>query len=264
MSVSKDSRYILTFPIDALPTHIALLLKQNMTEYLPTFGYVLSIPLANQSDPKNLYLNAWEFLLFTFFTCISKLDKPRVSDQLYKSIILDDESNLVNMIVQNFEIYLFSKYFLFEFDEASHSFTENLDLFAYLAIEFLINPINSVEKVNKELREYKRDIGSSTKSFMQTDIRPLPKAQNPKPTQLLFIQAMSVIMKSHWKSYLSYSVHSKDMIYEGGIGMAFFKNMHYWLKCLLIQNPDFTKGIFLQIGCIYITLIAPPDEGRQK
>jgi hypothetical protein len=90
---------------------------------------------------------------------------------------LDDESNVINLIVDNFELYLFSKYFLFEFEEANHSFTENLDLYAYLALEFLLNPVNTVDKVNKELNEYKKATNSNFggKPFNQNEVRPLPK-----------------------------------------------------------------------------------------
>lgn len=96
MTLSKEYQFRFKYPIDVLPSHIKNLIDNRMCEYLPTLGYVLSIPIYDQKDPQFLHLDAWEFYLFCFFNKISRMRKSKVSEELFKSVIIDDDCNLVN------------------------------------------------------------------------------------------------------------------------------------------------------------------------
>lgn len=228
MRESRNFGCVFKFPINALPMHIQKLIHERMYEHLPILMNLLQMPIRNSNDSLHLRLNAWEYFLFWFFTNITQTRKKKVNQILYLSIIEDLNADLINLVIENFEVYLFSKFFLFELEEAKNAYERNLDLYAYLSLEFLLNPINTVVKVNNWIENLRssnnrkeRRFGNMVSNVM--NYKGLPQPEPPSPWQMLLIQSTIFIMKNNWRSFLRYKIDQKDLICEGWIGMALFK-----------------------------------------
>jgi len=121
----------------------------------------------------------------------------------------------------HYELYLFSKYFLYLFDQARYGNDYMINLFTQLIIDFLLNPVTLVHLVNKSIdlmneqelvnSRFRGPISSTGGDFYnKTKLMPLSISEEPQPLQMLFIHAAVIIIKDQWRSYLQPSLEDKN------------------------------------------------------
>ena len=208
------------FPVEALPEHTQALIRNSAYEYLSDVFRLLSIPLIDQINSiKNtgqLLLNTWEYFLFTFFSKISRNGNKNDSFLLTMSNSklapdLQNSDFLIEQIISNFDLFLFSKYFLFLFEVAKYDDSHDLHLFTNLIIEYFLNPITLVNSVNTAIErleeEYKKSLymgvqGSKSEFFTKTKMIPLVMTNELEPSQLMFFACHSYNCKRSMENLL--------------------------------------------------------------
>lgn len=279
LETRKDAQTEFLFPIDALPKHTRSLLTNRVYDFIPEVFNLLSVPLFEQINSiersKHLILNSWEFYLFTFFSKISRMDQKYVNHILTLSVTkhfpdISSSEFLSEQLATNFDLYLFSKYYLYVFEQAKYTSEHDLSLFTNLVIEYFINPVNTVQAVNRHIEmlneeetRKKRYIGSQgaagTEFNTKSNMIPMTLNEEPQSLQLMFLHAAAIIMKDQWKAYLRFTAEQKAANYDGGISIAFFRGIYHWFKTLLTEKPALIQGKLFNIGCIYLTIIMPEE-----
>lgn len=164
----------------------------------------------------------------------------------------------------NYELYLFSKLYLYAFEEAKISNDHGLKLFTHLFIEYFLNPVTLVHTVNRSIDTMQEEMRRSNQTgstpgkelFRTSKLMPLNMNEIPGRTQMLFIQTAVVILKDQWKNYLRHTVKNAD---NENLAFCVFSNLHKWFKVLLVERPNLIRGKLINIGCIYLTIITPDD-----
>lgn len=274
----RDSQTQFYFPIDALPMHTQNLIKNSMYDFFPGVFKILSEPLIEQvksiKKTGHLLLDSWEFFLFTFFSKISRIkgDSDNFFLPLSVTRMLPDYSNteiIKDQLAANFDLYLFSKFFLYVFEEAKYFYDNDLHLFIQLVTEYFVNPVNTVQSVNRSLdllneEEIRRtkELGPQSSNgdfFLRSQNVPLIMTEDLDPTQLMFLHSAVIIIKDQWKSYLKFSVTDKSYSKYGGVAVTFMSGLYHWFKTLLSEKPVFVQNKLSYIGLIYLSVIMPED-----
>ena len=173
-----------------------------------------------------------------------------------------------------YELYLFSKYFLFLFQQARYGNDYDLNIFTQLLLEYFLNPVTLVYMVNKSIdmlneeairsSRYRGVRGSTGGDFYnKTRLMPLTVSEEPQPQQMLFVHVATIIIKDQWKPYIHPLLNNKYNP-ELNPGIVFMRTMHKWFKTLLIDRPNLinNKGKFFNVLCIYLSIISPESANE--
>lgn len=164
------------FPVESLPQHTQILIKNGNYNYISEVYINLGIPWINQIENIKtsgcLLLNSWEIFLFTFFSKISKLSNK--NENIFLNILhtkwMSEFSNsdfLIEQIISNYDLFLFAKYYLYLFEVAKYSSDDYLYLFTNLIVEYFLNPINLVHEFNRTIDIYEEEQAKSYQMGIQ-------------------------------------------------------------------------------------------------
>ena len=127
LETRRDTQTEFLFPVEALPKHTQHMLQNRMYDSKLFGGNYLTVPLHEQlksiESCNHIILNSWEFFLFTFFSKISRIqDKSQVNIlSISVTKYFSNSNSLVEDLAMNYELYLFSKYYLYTFEESKYS-----------------------------------------------------------------------------------------------------------------------------------------------
>lgn len=147
----------------------------------------------------------------------------------------DISGALQDQIAKNYDLYLFSKYYLYVLEEAKNTSDNNLMLFGNLFIEFFLNPVAKLSPNQRSI-----------------DV-------NITDDQLLFVHAAVIIMKDQWQPYFRNTIMDRRKELSEDLTFTFFRTMYRWFKILLTDYPKLIHGKLAQIGFIYISIVTPDD-----
>lgn len=235
-------------------------------------------------DRRQIVLSPIEFFFFTFFCKISRMSKKDDGSLLslfwnskssYQNVMIkeiafemgSDRAFINDQLIQHYELYLFSKYYLYAFEKARSGYSYLLELITSLTIEYLMSPVTLVNIINKDIDDmysrstrdmkYESISGSTGGQFAPNKQKFLKVQEEPQTTHMMFINVACIIMKDNWRSFLRHLIYEKGLNLNQHIGILFFKNVYKWFKTLLIECPKLVDGKLFYLGSIYLSIISP-------
>ncbi|CAI2360071.1 unnamed protein product [Moneuplotes crassus] len=264
---NEDSSLRFNFPIVNLPKHAQTLIERKMFDNLPDLYSCLAYPI--QEQIKNivtdqcLVLSSFEYLLFCFFTKISRIDSKDDGTKLVLSTL---GFNVLDR--PRYELHLFSKYYLYLFHQAAYGKQFNVTLYTQLVIEYFLNPVVLVDMINSSIDEANEQYASSNRYRFgapggnQPKLTPFKITEEPRTIQMLFIHVSVMIIKDQWKPYLLPTLHNTKYDVEENPAIMIMRSMHKWFKTLLTHRADLinNKGKMFNLCCVYLTIVATEES----